>query len=73
MNEGGDKSAVCKIIDASYMLTSWDQTSYLQGQYCFPFEFVLPSFIPGSFKEETPAYRANIFYQIKTAVVSHKK
>lgn len=70
---GGDRNAQCKILSADFTMSTWNKESFLHGQYAFPFEFVLPSYIPGSFKEETPVYKANISYTIKCTVVSPKK
>lgn len=62
----GDKSGENKIIE-SYFVLNWNSSSgnsTLHGQFAFPFEFCLPQFIPGSFKEETSDFKASVFYEI---------
>ncbi len=35
----------------------------------FPFQFVLPNHLPGTFSEEQAAFKANIKYKVKAEVV----
>lgn len=67
-NKGG-----AKIIDANFILCSWNSQAYLHGQYAFPFVFVLPSHIPGSYTEKKSEYRGEISYYIRCVCISPKK
>lgn len=70
----GDRSGECKIIEASFILNNWGSNkASLQGQYAFPFEFQLPHYVPGSFREEKSDYRASVVYEIQCKCVSSKK
>ena len=49
---GGDRFGECKVIEASFAMTSWGngKSNKFHGQFSFPFEFRLPNYVPGSFK-----------------------
>lgn len=68
-----DRYGECKIIEANFLLYNWGQSPNLHGQFAFPFEFRLPNFVPGSFKEESLSYKASIVYEICCTCVSSKR
>mmetsp|Transcript_9267 Transcript_9267/g.9262 ORF Transcript_9267/g.9262 Transcript_9267/m.9262 type:complete len:276 (+) Transcript_9267:227-1054(+) len=49
-------------------LFNFDTISIVPGQYTFPFAFILPENLPGSFKVKRKGYSAEIMYKVKAEI-----
>jgi hypothetical protein len=52
-----------------FILKSFNDGSLLMGQYEYPCSFRLPTFLPGTFEEKKPNYKAIVKYFIKGMIV----
>lgn len=61
------------ILKVRIPLHRWADNSIPAGEYSFPFNFILPKEIPGSFHVRTTNYEAKISYSIKAEIWPDKK
>jgi hypothetical protein len=61
------------ILKVRIPLYRWTHDTIPKGEYSFPFNFILPIEIPGSFHIRTSNYEAKISYSIKAEVWADKK
>jgi len=59
-----------RFYDIKLPVYSWPGVMIPPGQFAFPFSFMLPATLPGTFHEDCPAYSASISYVLEAELTS---